>query len=74
MFSPTKFLREYAPDFCWVSAFDLVLMAEQINEDVSEMSIRRTVSLLHLKGEFKIRSISDGTRGRKYQYLKVANA
>lgn len=45
------FLRTYVPDFCWVTAKDIMLMLEQTDEfeDTSMESLR--VTLLHLKKE-----------------------
>jgi len=47
-------LRTYAPDFCWCSAHDLLLMIEQEPkfEDVSEESFRVTLSILKKEGLF----------------------
>lgn len=48
------FLRIYAPTFCWCTAHDLLLMAEQIPEleDVTTGCFKNTLSQLKALGYF----------------------
>lgn len=50
----SDFLRTYAPDFCWCSAFDLMIMMEQVPEleDVEEGSLGGVLSYLEKQGWF----------------------
>ena len=49
-----KFLILYAPDFCWCSAYDLMIMMEQEShlEEVGEDSFKVTLSRLKNHGWF----------------------
>lgn len=49
-----KFLRTLAPDFCWLSAYDLFIMMEQIPEleDVTEECFKITLHQLKQQGLF----------------------
>lgn len=51
-----KFLLTLAPDFCWCTAFDLLLMAEQIDEDVNTESFSVILSDLKRRGRFYYKS------------------
>lgn len=48
----TDFLLFVAPDFCWCTTHDLLLMAEQIYEDVDENTFSVILSRLHKRGVF----------------------
>lgn len=70
-----KFLLEYAPDFCWVTDFDLFLMAEQIDEDVCWFSFKQVLWQLKRKGYFKTRTAQgphhkSGPKG--LEYLRIS--
>lgn len=65
-----KFLLEYAPDFCWCSSQDLLIMAEQIDEDVSVESFKKILSVLYRGGAF-ISKPAPKQRGTPFLYLRV---
>lgn len=69
-FSPTRFLRECAPDFCWVSYRDLLLMAEQVFENVNENSLKQMLNRMAKRGEFFSRPSPLVARGRAKLYLR----
>ncbi len=49
---PGWFLKTYAPTFMWCSAFDLLIMYEQIHEDCDEVSFRVVLGQMKKKGYF----------------------
>ena len=69
-----KFLKNYAPDFCWCTGHDLFLLAEQEFEDIEYHSFVVTLSKLKKKGVFEYkpdnskleRRTDRGTRGGLY--------
>lgn len=44
--SVRQFLRTLAPDFCWMTSFDLFIMYEQINEEATEDVFKTTLCQL----------------------------
>lgn len=72
--SITKFLKQYAPNFCWCTARDLLKMCEVLDEDVEEHVFMITLSKLRKQGYFITRDIenNNSNRGRQpKQYLRV---
>lgn len=72
----TKFLKTYAPDFCWCSVYDLLLMIEQEPrfEDVTQESFKVTISILKKQGWFitkKNKYINPDKRSVGSLYLRV---
>lgn len=76
-----SFLRQYAPDFCWCSVHDLLIMVEQVPlyEDVAYDTFAVTVHQLKKEGLFITkktihypRNQSRGSIGKLY--LRVSNA
>lgn len=72
------FLRQFAPDFCWMTIQDLFLMAEQHDEMMDINSFSATVCRLHSLGVFVSRPWphairdSNSTMGKRpRQYLRV---
>ncbi len=70
------FFRYVAPDFCWLTAKELFLMAEQIDEDIDENCFMVTLCNEARKGLFLARPwphpTADGGGGRPpRQYLRV---
>jgi hypothetical protein len=73
---PTSILRRLAPTFCWVTAHDLFIMAEYINEDLEFESFQVTLCGLCREGMFISKPYSSGVnpnnRGPKPRlYLRV---
>ncbi len=58
----TRFLKTLAPDFCWCSAHDLFVMAEQIPEleDTPWTSFRTTLYILKKAGWFTVKKLDHG--------------
>ena len=50
-----EFLKTLAPDYCWVTAEDLYLMYEQINEDICPNSFKVSLCNMVKKGYFKMK-------------------
>lgn len=48
--SAPDILRTYAPDFCWMTRHDLLLLAEQVNEEVNDATVAAAISRLVKKG------------------------
>ena len=74
-----RFLKIYAPDFCWCTWFDLYLMAEQLDEDIDPFVFKVSLRMLLLKGWFIVKedpsvppSTSQGGKRRKL-YLRIKN-
>ena len=71
----SAFIREFAPDFCWMTQKDLLLMAEQVDEDVNERSFPVVINRLVKRGELIARPWPHPTgcgSGRPpLQYLRV---
>ncbi len=75
----SDFLRQYAPDFCWCSAHDLLLMLEQVPyfEDIAYDSLKVTLCVLKKEGYFitkknpvRRQSASRGLAGHLYLRIK----
>lgn len=76
----TSFLRCYAPDFCWMTAWDLFLMYEQIDEDANWDAFKIELSRCKKRGYFicrpttykpyQVRQPGQG-KGRTSMYLRV---
>lgn len=71
-----EFLRTVAPNFCWVTAYDLFLMYEQINEDCPQHSFKSQLCQLTKQGvfitkPFKKMHSNETIQGKKYLYLRV---
>lgn len=64
MIGQTEFLDKYAPKFCWMTAKDLFIMYEQINENIEEMNFYITLSRLKKKGWFHVKPWSHPTKMR----------
>ncbi len=72
------FLKTYAPDFCWCSAYDLLILVEQElrYENVTESSLAGTLSYLKKQGFFITKKVNyrsiHNERGKKANlYLRV---
>jgi len=66
-----KFIREFAPDFCWVTSFDLYLMAEIEFPDLDQNSFEVSLSGLVKSGLFHVKPYNHGSR--KLLYLRVSD-
>lgn len=55
-----NFLREYAPDFCWMDWYDLLLFTEEVFPDIAEDSFRGIISYLCKRGEFEVKHDTSG--------------
>lgn len=69
-------LRSYAPDFCWCTAHDYLIMLEQLDEDVNPDSVTAVISRMVKSGELIMRPdpvIGLRKKGRKANlYLRVS--
>jgi len=61
---PTSLLRRFAPDFCWMTAHDLYLMLEQINEDIDYTTLCVTICRMEKAGELIAKPWSSSTNPR----------
>jgi hypothetical protein len=43
-------LKNYLPTFCWQTSHEIVTFVEQVNEDIDENVIRKTISDLCKRG------------------------
>lgn len=65
----SNFLRQYAPDFCYMSANDYLLFVEQEFEDVDPYVLRSTMTYSYQKGWFSRK----GKGGIADPYLYIFN-
>lgn len=73
-----KWITTYAPDFCWLTATDLIAMYEIEHDEFSEESFRITLWRLAKRGILKTRkmpgsvSLWGGRRGpHPIQYIRA---
>jgi len=70
------FLRTLAPDFCWMTAHELYLMIEQVDEDADYRSVQVMISRLLKMGDLKSRKwphpTGVGSGRQPLQYLRVS--
>jgi len=69
-----KLIMKYAPDFCWISSYDLVIMLEQIYEDINPDSVCAALCSLVKEGKIlKKPSPRGDARVFGYLYLRAAS-
>jgi hypothetical protein len=44
-------IRHYLPDFCWQTGYQILTMLEQIDENVREEVVFKTLSIMSARGE-----------------------
>ena len=47
---PTVLLRKYLPSCCWQTAFEILTMLEQVNENIVENSLKTALSTAAVSG------------------------